>query len=190
VASKEKLLRMSVEATGDEDIIVAGDFQPKGMLWKRAAGAAAGSFAGGVVSGGNSWARAAGTTGGVAVGTLASSSKGVPPFVVLAATPTKLYVLATAVGQGLLLGRHLEVLHVLNRDDLTVTLKKRAAVRTAIIEDEATGERFELEGVKFGFHHMNDLLNELDEAEHAEAMAETEARLAAAEAAEGGAAPA
>jgi hypothetical protein len=125
-----------------------------------------------------------------AVGTLASSGKGVPPFVVLAASPTKLYVLAAAVGQGLLLGRHLEVLHVLNRDDLTVTLKKRAAVRTAIIEDEATGERFELEGIKFGFHHMNDLLNELDEAEHAEAMAGTEARLAAAEAAEGGVAPA
>ncbi|MGI9665706.1 MAG: hypothetical protein ACR2N2_01215 [Acidimicrobiia bacterium] len=187
MASKEKLVQMSVEATGDDEILVAGDFQPKGMTWKRAAGAAAGSLAGGAVSGGDSWAQAAGAAGGMAVGTLASAGKGVPPVVVLAATPTKLYILATKMGQATLLARHLEVLHVLDRDDLAVTLKKRATVRTAIIEDEATGERFELEGVKFGFHHMNDLLNELDEAEHGEAEAESDARIAAGEAAAAGA---
>lgn len=182
MASKQKLIDMSIEATGDNDILVAGDFQPKGMTWKRAAGAAAGSLAGGAVSGGDSWAKAAGAAGGLAVGTLASAGKGIPPVVVLAASPTKLYILATGMGQATLMARHLETLHVMNRDDLVVTLKKRATVRTAIIEDEATGERFELEGVKFGFHHMNDLLNELDDAEHAEAEAETEARIAEGEA--------
>ena len=74
MASKEKLIRMAVEATGDEEIIVAGDFEPKGMMWKRSAGAAAGSLAGGAVSGGNSWAQAAGATGGLALGSLASGA--------------------------------------------------------------------------------------------------------------------
>lgn len=32
--------------------------------------------------------------------------------------------------------------------------------------------------MKFGFHHMNDLLNDLDEEEHAEAVAQSEALLA------------
>jgi hypothetical protein len=35
-----------------------------------------------------------------------------------------------------------------------------------------------LEGVKLGFHHMNDLLNDLGEKEHAEAVAQSEALLA------------
>jgi hypothetical protein len=175
---------MSIEATGDEEIFVAGDFQPKGMLWKRSAGAAVGSLAGGAATDGNSWAQAAGAAGGIAVGTLASSGKGVPPVVMLAASPTKLYILATKPGRGILLARELELLHTLNRDDLVVTLKKRAMTRTAVIEDEATGARFELEGVKLGFHHMNDLLNALDEDEHDEAEAETEKRLAEADAAD------
>ena len=91
VASKDKLVKMAIEATGDAQIFVAGDFEPKGMMWKRAAGAAAGSALGGAVSDGSSWGRAAGVAGGVAAGTLASgASTHLPPFVVLAATPTTL----------------------------------------------------------------------------------------------------
>ena len=40
---KQKLLDLSREATGDPAIVVAGDFQPKGLTWKIAAGAVAGS---------------------------------------------------------------------------------------------------------------------------------------------------
>ena len=180
MSSIEKMVAMAVEATGDDTIFIAGDFQPKGMTWKRMAGAAAGSVAGGAATGGDSWARAAGATGGMALGTLASAGTNpdLPPFVVLAASPDKLYVLTHKRGKGEFLARHLEVLHVLDREDLIVTLKKRATVRTAIIEDEATGYQLKLEGVKFGFHHMNDLLNDLDEQEHAEAVAQTEALLA------------
>ena len=178
---KQKMIDLAREATGDDEIFVAGDFQPKGMLWKRAAGAAIGSAAGGAVSGGDSWARAAGTAGGVAVGTLAAG-KGQPPVVVLAATPTKLYVLATSMGQGMLLAKHLEVLDVMDRNQLDITLKKRAMTRTAVIEDESSGGKIELEGLKLGFHHMNDLLNVLDEQEAAEADAESRARIEAAEA--------
>ena len=185
MASKQKLVDMAVEATGDEEIFVAGDFEPKGMMWKRAAGAAVGSMAGGAVSDGNSWAQAAGAAGGIAVGSLAAgASTHMPPVVILAATPSKLYVLATPVGRGHVFARNLEPLAALDRNNLTVTLKKRMATRTAVIEDESTGETFALEGVKFGFHHMNDLLNEIDQEEHDEAEAESDARIAAGEAEE------
>lgn len=183
---KQKMVDLAREATGDEEIFVAGDFQPKGMVWKRAAGAAAGSLAGGAVTDSN-WGSAAGAAGGLAIGTLAASGKGVPPVCVLAASPTKLYMLATSRGQGMLMARHLELLEVFDRSKLTVTLKNRIQTRTAIIENEETGARIEVEGLKLGFHHMNDLLNLLDEQEAAEAEAETMARL---EEAEGGLSPA
>lgn len=178
---KQKMVDMAIEATGDDEIFVAGDFEPKGMLWKRSAGAAAGSMVGGAVSGGDSWAKAAGAAGGMAVGTLAAG-KGKAPVVVLAATPSKLYVLATSMGQGMLLAKHLEVLNTMDRDDLTVTIKKRAMTRTVVIEDESDGGRIELEGLKLGLHHMNDLLNVLDEQEAVEA--DSRARIEAAEAGE------
>lgn len=184
---KEKMVDLAREATSDEEIFVAGDFQPKGMVWKRAAGAAAGSLVGGAATDGNTWGQAAGTAGGLALGTLAASGKGVPPVCVLAASPTKLYMLATSHGQGMLLAKHLELLEVFDRSKLSVTLKNRVSTRTAIIEDETTGARIEVEGLKLGFHHMNDLLNLLDEQEAAEAEAETRARL---EEAEGGLSPA
>ena len=71
---KQQMVDMAREATGDEKIFVAGDFQPKGMVWKRAAGAAAGSLIGGAAPGGSSWGRAAGAAGGVAVGSLAADA--------------------------------------------------------------------------------------------------------------------
>ena len=188
---KQKLVDLAIDATGDLEIQVAGDFEPKGMMWKRATATAVGSLAGGAVTDGNSWGQAAGAAGGFAIGTLASgASTHLPPTVVLAASPTKLYVLATKMGQGYLLAKHLDVLSVLDREQIVVTLKRRKMVRTAVIEDEVTGEQFKLEGIKLGFHHMNDLLNEIDQAEHDAAVAESEARIAAAEAAEAGPAPA
>jgi len=174
---KQKLIDMSREATGDSEIFVAGDFQPKGMTWKRAAGAAAGSALGGAVGGGDTWAKAAGAAGGIAVGTMAAG-KGKPPVVVLAASPTKLYVLATSFGQGMLLAKHLEVLNVMERSTLSVTIKTRISTRTAVIEDESGDGKIELEGLKLGFHHMNDLLNVLDD--HEEIEADTRALLEAA----------
>jgi hypothetical protein len=179
MSSLEKMVAMAVEATGDDTIFVAGDFQPKGMTWKRVAGAAAGSAVGGAATGGDSWGRSAGATAGLAFGTLASAGTNadLPPFVVLAASPEKLYVLTHKRGKGEFLAHHLKLLHVLDREDLVVTLKKRATVRTAIIEDEATGYQLKLEGVKFGFHHMNDLLNDLGDEEHAEAVAQADALL-------------
>ena len=50
---KKKLLDMAIDATGDKTVTVAGDFEPKGLAWKRAAGATAGAFIGSEI--GDGW---------------------------------------------------------------------------------------------------------------------------------------
>ncbi len=76
----------------------------------------------------------------------------------------------------------------MDRSNLAVTIKQRVQTRTAVIEDEPNGGKIELEGLKLGSHHMNDLLNALDEDEAIEA--DKGALLDAADAGEEGLAPA
>lgn len=176
---KQKMIDLAREATGDDEIGAAGEFQPKGMLWKQAAGAAAGSLAGGAATGGNQWGQTAGAMGGAAAGTLASTGKGVPLEVVIAASPTKVYLLSTRHDTSVMLSRSLDLLHVIDREQMSVTIKKRMMTRTIIIEDEATGEKYEMEGLKLGFHHTSAVLDliEMDQ-HHIEAMQVEEGGLA------------
>ena len=157
---KQKLLDMAREATGDDEIVVAGDFQPKGMTWKVAAGAAAGSALGGAVSGGDV-GQAIGTTGGMVAGRYAATSGALPPVVVLAASPSKLYIMTTNNGKGPILAKGLLLIDTVHRDNLDVHLKQRVTTRTAVITDNTTGHVFKLEGKRVLFHHMNDMLNAL-----------------------------
>jgi hypothetical protein len=85
---KQKLIDLSREATGDPDIVVAGDFQPKGLTWKIAAGAAVGSVLGDAA--GNDAAQAIGAGAGAATGCVVGTSGDFPPVIVLAASPSKL----------------------------------------------------------------------------------------------------
>ena len=156
---KQKLLDMSREATGDPDVVVAGDFQPKGMTWKRAVGAAAGGAAGGAVGG--DVAQTIGVLGGYAAGSYAATSGKLPPVVVLAASPTTLYLMMTNNGKGIILAKSLVVFDKLSREHLSVELKQRVNTRTAVIKDESTGHEYKIEGRRILFHHMNDMLNAL-----------------------------
>jgi len=159
---KQKMIDLAREATGDDEIGAAGEFQPKGMLWKQAAGAAAGSLAGGAATGGNQWGQTVGAMGGAAAGTLASTG-----------------LLSTRHDTSVMLSRSLDLLHVIDREQMSVTIKKRMMTRTIIIEDEATGEKYEMEGLKLGFHHTSAILDliEMDQ-HHIEAMQAEEGGLA------------
>lgn len=172
MGSLKKMVSMAVEATGDGSISVAGDFQPKGMVWKQASGAIAGSVVGDVVSGGDAIAELAGMAAGVAAGTLAAgeANSKLPTYVVLAASPEKLYVLTRVRHKGELLANHLKLLHVMERAGLVVTLGDKTTVRTAIVEDAATNFRLELEGVRYGAHATDEILDELGKHQHTEAM--------------------
>jgi hypothetical protein len=157
---KQKLLDLAREATGDPEITVAGDFQPKGMTWKVAAGAAAGSVLGDQVG-----AAGLGAAGGAAAGHYAASSGDLPPVVVLAASPSKLYLMTSNNAKGIILAKHLVLIDTLDRANLSVELKQKATVRTAVITDESTGHEYKLEGKRILFHHMNDMLDALGAAD-------------------------
>jgi hypothetical protein len=153
---KQKLIDLAREATGDPDIVVAGDFQPKGMTWKAVAGAAAGSALGSTVDAGG-----LGAAGGAMAGRMAASSGNLPPVVVLAASPEKLYLMTSNNAKGIILAKHLVLIDTLDRAHLSVELKQKATVRTAVITDESTGREYKIEGKRILFHHMNDMLNAL-----------------------------
>lgn len=153
---KQKLIDLAREATGDDTITVAGDFQPKGMAWKMAAGAAAGAAAGSTVD-----AEGLGAATGALAGRYAGSSGQLPPFVVLAASPTTLYVLTSNNAKGIILAKHLVPLDAFDREHLSVEMHQKATVRTAVITDEASGQEIKVEGKRILFHHMNDMLDAL-----------------------------
>jgi hypothetical protein len=156
---EQKLIDLAREATGDQAITVAGDFQPKGMTWKVAAGAAAGSVLGDAVGG--DVGQSIGTMGGVAAGRYAATSGELPPVIVLAASPDKLCLMTSNNAKGIILAKHLLLIDTLDRADLSVEMHQKATVRTAVITDESTGHEYKIEGKRILFHHMNDMLDAL-----------------------------
>lgn len=171
---KQKLIDLAREATNDPEITVAGDFQPKGLTWKMAAGAAAGSVVGDAV--GDDFGQAIGAGAGGAAGYYAGTSGDLPPVVVLAASPSKLYVMTSNNAKGIILAKHLVLLDSFDRDNLSVEMHQKVTVRTAVIKDEVTGKEIKVEGKRILFHHMNDMLDALaahdpEDAEHETAVA-------------------
>jgi hypothetical protein len=170
---KQKLLDLSREATGDDSITVAGDFQPKGMTWKVAAGAAAGSVLGDAVGG--DVGQSIGTAAGYTTGRYAASSGELPPVIVVAASPTKLYLMTSNNAKGIILAKHLLLIDTLDRENLTVEMHQKVTTRTAVITDASSGNEYKIEGKRIVFHHMNDMLDALaadvhDDAEHETAV--------------------
>ncbi len=156
---KQKLIDLAREATNDATITVAGDFQPKGMTWKVAAGSAAGSVLGDAVGG--DVGQAIGTGAGYSAGRYAASSGELPPVIVLAASTEKLYLMTSNNAKGIILAKHLLVIDTLNRADLSVEMHQKVTVRTAVITDTSTGHEYKIEGKRILFHHMNDMLDAL-----------------------------
>jgi len=168
---KQKLIELSREATGDPTITVAGDFQPKGMTWKVAAGAAAGSVLGDAVGG--DVAQAVGVGAGAAAGHYAATSGELPRVIVLAASPEKLYLMTSNNAKGIILAKHLLMIDTLDREHLSVEMHQRATTRTAVITDQSTGHEYRIEGKRILFHHMNDMLDALASADESDAEHET-----------------
>jgi hypothetical protein len=170
---KQKLLDLAREATGDQEIVVAGDFQPKGMTWKVAAGATAGAVLGEAVGG--DVGQSVGAMGGAISGRYAATSGQLPPVIILAASPTKLYLLTSNNAKGIILAKHLLLIDTLERENLSVEMHQKATVRTAVITDSSTGNEYKIEGKRILFHHMNDMLDALaadqtDDTEHETAV--------------------
>ena len=65
------------------------------------------------------------------LGEYLATSGNVPPVVILAASPEKLYVLTSTNAKGIVLMKELTLLDTLNRDKLSIETKQKVNVRTA-----------------------------------------------------------
>jgi len=168
---RQKLIDLSREATGDDTITVAGDFQPKGLTWKIAAGAAAGSVLGDAAGG--DVGQAIGAGAGAATGYVVGTSGELPRVIVLAASPSKLYLMTSNNAKGIILAKHLILIDTLDRENLSVEMHQRATTRTAVITDSSTGHEYKIEGKRILFHHMNAMLDALAADDEADGEHET-----------------
>lgn len=169
------------EAGIDDEIIAIGEFQALGASKHMVEGATLGGFVGSLLPGGKDMGNLVGAVAGQQAGARYETSDADGNYRwLLAVSPTKLYVLVSAnPDAGLksqakdMLAGAVKVTKVFDRADLEITVKARVAVRLLTIEDHATGEKMELEGVRHGRYHATDVIHALtrheDEAEPANA---------------------
>ena len=148
MSKEEKLMKAVVEVTGDDSIMDVAEFQPKGTAAATGAGAAAGSLAGGAATDSN-WGTAIGTTGGAAAGrALLGIGKDLPPRICVAISPAEVYLLGMKA-----YGYHVEPIAKIHRDKLGVEVHQRMTVRTVVLEDIETGNKFPLEAPRLNVYH-------------------------------------
>lgn len=159
-----------VEATGDDTIIDVAEFNPKGSAGATGAGAIVGSMVGGAATGDNSWGKAAGSAGGAAAGrAMMGLSKDLPPRICVAVSPDEVYLLGMKAH-----GYDVDPMAVIHRDQLGVEVHQRVSVRTVVLEDLETGNKFPLEVKRLNFYHAKAIVGLLlmDEQHHQEKEAE------------------
>jgi hypothetical protein len=156
MASTEHLVAGSQTATGDENVVVAGVFLPRGFVGRSVVGSSIGGAFGDALGGavGQAVGSAAGAAGGM--GTV--SGDGVR--LIVAVSPTHVYVLRPK-GLGGTRREDLELLHTFSRATLDVQVKARVTVRILVLEDREHDQRIELEGSRAHFKHANDVIHAL-----------------------------
>jgi hypothetical protein len=158
MSSEQRLVDMAREATGDPSIVVAGDFEPRGLLAKRSAG----SFVGSGLGGENPLAEVTGDLAGRATADAAARATGDLPLVVVLAVGTEqVHLLTTPRGERSSSATSLVVVDSLRRRGLGVEVHPRVNVRSVVLTDAGTGHRYELEGYRMGPHHVAAVLAEL-----------------------------
>jgi hypothetical protein len=144
---------------GDEEILAAGIFQPRGttggMMGVTGAGLATDNVVGEVV----------GVAAGMESGRAMSHLDGVPRWTMLAVTPSTLYALAC--GQHGVGWQPESVFARFDRSAIRATVHGRVNVRTLSIEDPGSGRTYEWEGNRIGPAHAKAVIEAL-EAEEAE----------------------
>lgn len=105
--------------------------------------------------------QAIGTGTGYAAGTYAGTSGELPPVVVLAASPSKLYVMTSNNAKGVIFAKHLVLLDTIDRENISVEMHQKVSVRNVEIRDDFSGHEYKLEGKRVLFHQMNDMLDAL-----------------------------
>jgi len=142
----------------DDEILDVAVVMPRGSTWAGVLGAAVG-----VAAGPSGSTTAWGVAGGMLAQRANSASKGSYPSIVLALSPTRLYVLGRT-STGLVGGwKHLHPVAYIDRRNLAVDSHHHGTVRIIELTDTTTGTALEFEAQNIGGHGLNDLLGALDD---------------------------
>lgn len=172
MSREEKLMKAVIAITGDSSITDVAEFNPKGSAGASAAGAAAGSLAGGAATGGNNWGSSFGAAGGAAAGrAMMGLSEDLPPRICVAVSPDEIYLFGMKA-----MGYHLDPLAKIHRDKLGVEIHQRVSVRTVVLEDLETGNKFPLEVKRLNLYHAKAMVELLmmSDAHHEEELEDEE----------------
>ena len=156
--NEEKLLAEAQALVGGDDaLLAAGVFQPRGTQAGMTGGAAVG---GGLAQGvAGLAATAAGIAIGQRAGNAAAHSQQVPRWTVLAVSPSRIYAF-TGQGEGLAI-RPVKLFAALDRARITTRVHQRIGVQVLELIDEDTGDTLELETARLGRWHGTDVLKQL-----------------------------
>ncbi len=154
--SEEKmtaLTQAALSARGiDDQVQVAGQFQPRGHTGGMFVGAFVGGDAGGVLGG---VGEAVGSVAGSAAGRRAAArATGLPAKMLVAVSDSAVYGFAAAT-------RHSEPTQLtfqVARASITVKVHQRFNVRVLELIDDASGSRIELEGNRLPVTHSKDVI--------------------------------
>ena len=139
----------------EDELIAAGQFNPRGHTGGLFLGAIVGDAAGGI---GGEIGEAAGTAVGAVAGMhMADARSGLPAFMLIGVSERAVYGFA---------GRSRskepsELAFKVPRDNLDVKVHQRANVRVVELIDKASGSRIELEGNRIPITHSKDVIDAL-----------------------------
>ena len=148
------LVQDALRTRGVEDeVLAAGEFNPRGHTGGLFVGGLAGSEAGGALG------RVAGDVG-IAAGSIAGmraadAASGLPEFVIVGVTASTVY------GFGGRRSRVGDLVFEVPRAGLTAKIHKRVNVRVLELIDEASGSKIELEGNRLPITHTKDVIEAL-----------------------------
>jgi hypothetical protein len=135
-----------------DEVLVAGQFSPRGHSGSLVIGGMAGDSLGGIAGAAGA---AVGTFAGMAGGTQTTAAvRGLPDHMVVGVTADAVYGFAGATKAGPLAFR-------ISRQHLRATVHQRVDVRVLELADEQTGGKIELEGNRLPITHSKDVISEL-----------------------------
>jgi len=157
MVTNEQIIHGAKSATGDDDIMVAGVFLPRGFVGRSMIGSTIGGILGDSVGG--TVGQAIGSTAG-SIGGMASASDGEGVRLIVAVSPTHVYVLHPN-GLGGLRHEDFELIYAFARSTLDVQVKARVSIRILVLEDREHDQRIELEGSRSWLRHANGVIHAL-----------------------------
>ena len=158
--SEDRMVQLIQDALAqrgiEDEIVAAGQFNPRGHTGGLFVGGLIGGDAGGLVGG---LAESVGTAAGAVAGMKASdAASGLPANMLVGVSATTIYGLAATT-------RHTEptaLAFQVPRDEIQAKVHQRVNVRVLELIDDATGSRIELEGNRLPLTHSKDVIEALE----------------------------